>query len=335
MHLAIRADGGPNIGYGHLVRTGALAECALDTGDSVTYATRTPGNAREVCPEGVEVVGLDSGHGHAAFLEWLSEVCPDVVLTDSYDVDTEQQQSIVERVPRLGVVLDDTRFTIRADVLINGNVYAPDIDYEWLGPEPAWCLGTDYLLLRAEIRELAGEEPLFRETAERALITMGGSDIRNTTPQVVRAFDGTDLCVDVIVGPGFENRAAIDEAVAETEGEFDVVEDPPDLPERMFRADLAVSATGTTIYELLALGTPTIGLPQADNQEPIADALTERNAIVMPDGEDADSLRSTIDSLANDPKRRRSILETGRALVDGRGVERVYEILSGHSPGSR
>jgi hypothetical protein len=26
MHLAIRADGGPEIGYGHLVRSGALAE---------------------------------------------------------------------------------------------------------------------------------------------------------------------------------------------------------------------------------------------------------------------------------------------------------------------
>ena len=30
-HLAIRADGGPAIGYGHLVRSGALAEelCAM------------------------------------------------------------------------------------------------------------------------------------------------------------------------------------------------------------------------------------------------------------------------------------------------------------------
>ena len=54
MHLAIRSDGGPDIGYGHLVRTGALAERALEAGDRVTYATRTPGPAREVCPDGVE-----------------------------------------------------------------------------------------------------------------------------------------------------------------------------------------------------------------------------------------------------------------------------------------
>ena len=28
MHVVIRADGGPDIGYGHLVRTGALARCS-------------------------------------------------------------------------------------------------------------------------------------------------------------------------------------------------------------------------------------------------------------------------------------------------------------------
>jgi len=128
---------------------------------------------------------------------------------------------------------------------------------------------------------------------------MGGSDVRNTTPQIVRAFDGTDLRVDVVVGPGFENRAAIDHAVVETTGEFDVIRNPPDLSKRMFNADLAVSATGDTIYELLALGTPTIGLPQADNQKPVADALGDLGAIVTPQNE----LSGVIRSLINNPKR--------------------------------
>ena len=47
-----------------------------------------------------------------------------------------------------------------------------------------------------------------------------------------------------------------------------VVRDPPDLPERMFQADFAVTTASTTTYELLALGTPIISIPVADNQEP-------------------------------------------------------------------
>ena len=328
MHVAIRADGGPSIGYGHLVRTGALADRVIDGGGRVTYTTRTPRAARTVVPDSAEVVGLAEEEERASFLEWLSVHEPEVVLTDSYEVDTEYQRDIARQVPRLAVVLDDARFTVRADVLINGNVTASGYDYSWVGPEPSWCLGTDFLLLRENIRTLASEDRPFEERPERALITMGGSDIQGATPGVVRAFDGTSLRVDVIVGPGFDNRAEIDRAVAESDAEFDVVENPGDLARRMFDADLAVSATGSTIYELLALGTPTIGLPQADNQEPIAETLDARGSLLTVDGETED-LDEVVQSLVDDPGMRRDLKERGESLVDCQGVDRVYGVVTG------
>jgi spore coat polysaccharide biosynthesis predicted glycosyltransferase SpsG len=157
---------------------------------------------------------------------------------------------------------------------------------------------------------------------------MGGSDIRGTTPTIVRAFDGLGLEVDVIIGPGFDNGDAIERAVRETDANFDVVEDPNDLPERMFEADFAVSATGTTIYELLALGTPTIGLPQADNQEPIAKELAEREAIETADGSTSSKVHATIEMLSTSPKRRRELRDRGTSLLDASGAERVYDVLT-------
>jgi len=323
MRLAIRADGGPNIGFGHLSRSGALAEEFLARGHTVTVATTTPQPALEVFPDGIRTVELQSRSDPEPFVDWLETATADVVLTDAYPVDTEYQRAIRERVP-LAVLQDDARHAICSDLFVNGNLYAPDLDYEFAGQKPEMCLGTEYVLLRSEIRDLSDNDPPWQEKPERAIVTMGGSDIGGTTPRVVRAFHGTELQVDVIVGPGFENRNAIEQAVVETNGKFDVIEDPDDLPERMFRADIAVSATGSTIYELLALGTPTIGLPQADNQEPIANAFRERNAIVTLDGEGRDCLQSEIMALANDPEQRRTLRETGTSLIDGQGVERVY-----------
>jgi spore coat polysaccharide biosynthesis predicted glycosyltransferase SpsG len=95
----------------------------------------------------------------------------------------------------------------------------------------------------------------------------------------------------------------------------------------MDKADLAVSATGTTVSELLATDTPTIGIPQVANQEPIATALAQRDAIVRVDRNDSAALRSSAAALVGDVERRYSLVETCRTLVDGRGAKRIFETI--------
>jgi spore coat polysaccharide biosynthesis predicted glycosyltransferase SpsG len=330
MHLVIRADGGPDIGYGHLVRTSALAELALEHGHDVTCATTTPEVARSVYPDRVAILPLPVERERQVLIDWIENERPDAALTDSYEIDSGHQRSLRETVPCLCVVLDDTRHTVCADILVNGNVYAPNLEYEYEGDEPEWCIGLDYLLLREEIRTFAQQSPPWRDPPERALVTMGGSDIRGTTPEVLPTFGGTDLTVDVIIGPGFdqENERDIERVAQETEADFRLLRDPSDLVDRMFQADLAVSATGTTSYELLALGTPTVGIPQVDNQIPVAKGLSERGVIIHQPLEQIDELHSTINQLCIGSESRRSLQNRSRSLIDGHGTRRVYEVLN-------
>jgi spore coat polysaccharide biosynthesis predicted glycosyltransferase SpsG len=169
VHLVIRADGGPEIGYGHLVRTGALAELALERGHSITCVTTTPKAAHSVYSENTSILSLQPENERDEFLEWISTERPDAVLTDSYAIGTPYQRSLRNVSSRLGVVLDDTRHTVCADILINGNVYAPTLEYEYQGNEPDWCLGLDYLLLREKIRTLAQESPPKRHPQKKVL----------------------------------------------------------------------------------------------------------------------------------------------------------------------
>jgi UDP-2,4-diacetamido-2,4,6-trideoxy-beta-L-altropyranose hydrolase len=330
MEIVIRVDGGPKIGYGHLVRTGALARMVIERGHDVRCATTTPEVARSVYPNGADVLTLDDTTERQQFPGWIEEEQPDMVLTDSYEIDTAYQRSLRAVAPRLGVVLDDTRHGVCADMLVNGNVYATELNYDYEGIEPEWYLGLDYLLLREAIRTRAQREPPWRDQPERALLTMGGSDIRGTTPKVIPAFDGTDLTVDVIVGPGVDESTEqeIQQAIATTDADLRPTRDPPDLAERIFQADMAVSATGSTSYELLALGTPTIGIPQADNQVPIAETLADRGSMVhLPSPQLAD-LGDAVERLIEETEHRRALRKTGRRLVDGNGVKRVYQALA-------
>jgi len=321
-HLAIRADGSPEIGYGHLVRTGALTQRFLENGHRVTYLTRTPSGVSDVCPNEVGIYRLGEDEIEDA-LAWLDENEPETLLTDSYNVDTEYQRKMRESVTTLATVTDDTRFTLCCDVNINGNVYTPELNYDWIDEKPEMLLGTDYLLMREEFQRLADETPPWRDPPEKALVTFGGSDINDMTPDAVRAFDGFDLEVDVIIGPGFENEDEIEDAAAATDAEFNLVRDPDDLPRRMFEADFAVSATGSSIYELLATGTPVIGIPQAENQRLITDGLG--NTILE---SSVAEINNHISELVENPDERRRLREEGRQLVDAQGAKRVYKKLS-------
>ena len=329
MHLAIRADGGPGIGYGHLVRTSALATEVLRRGHSVTYATTTPGPVTEVCPSDTETVDLPSRTDASPLVDWLDgEV--NVALIDSYLADEEYQRAVKD-VVSLALVSDDTRHPICADVVINGNLYAPDLDYDVLGDEPTWCLGPEYLLLRDPITQLAARDPPWRDDPERAIVTMGGSDMAELTPTVLQAFDGFNIQVDAIVGPGFseDQERAIRDAAIEVSATVRVARDPDDLAERMFEADFAVSTASSTTYELLALGTPIVSRPIVDSQEPIAAALRERDAATVlghDDGEDA--FRRAIEAYVTGATLRRERRELGRDLVDGQGTERIADIIA-------
>jgi spore coat polysaccharide biosynthesis predicted glycosyltransferase SpsG len=330
MYVVVRADGGPEIGYGHLVRTGALASKLLDRGHKVTYATATPKHVREVCPAGVDMLTIPSRKDPEPVRAFIRGHA-DATVVDSYLADGTYQKRLKD-VSSLVVIADDTRHQVAADVLVNGNLYAPDLEHDVIGSEPEWCLGPEYLLLRQAITEYASMDPPWRETPTRAIITMGGSDIAELTPTVIRGFDGFDLRVDAIVGPGFtaEQESEIEETAGDVSADVHVVRDPDDLPERMFQSDFSVTTASTTTYELLALGTPIVNFPVVDNQRLIADALREHDAAtVLNDTPDVDSFLDGIGDYVNDPPLRRTRREIGRNLVDGQGVNRVYrEVLS-------
>jgi UDP-2,4-diacetamido-2,4,6-trideoxy-beta-L-altropyranose hydrolase len=327
VHLAIRADGGPDIGYGHLIRTSALASEAVSRGHRVTYATTTPAAVADSCPDSTSMTTLPARGDPDPFVDWLRRDDPDAVYADAYPVDTAYQRAVRERVP-LVVAGDDDRHTLCADAFVNGNIYAAEIEYDYVGSEPAWYLGTEYLLLRDVVTRLTDRPPSRSETAQEILVTMGGSDVLGRTPAVIRALEGLDATVTVVIGPGFSNGDEIRRASASADIDCTAVEAPPDLPKRMYDADLAITACGSTSYELLALGTPFVAIVQAPNQRAIANALDERGlACVLPMDATGEDLRDATATLLGDPERRHRYREHGRQAIPGTGPKNVCDAV--------
>jgi len=325
--IFVRADGGPDIGYGHLVRTGALAERLLDRGHAVTYVTTTPAGVEAVCPADCKVVEIASRDDPDALAERIE--IADAVLVDSYRADAEYQRLIRDEAP-LAVIVDDDKIEICADLLVNGNLHARDLEYNVTEARPDCCLGPQYLPLRSSITRLAESDPPWRDPPERALVTMGGSDTARLTPAALRAFKRVDVRVDAVVGPGFsdEQEAEMSAVIDEVSINASMIKDPPDLARRMFDADFAVCTASSTSYELMALGTPIVACPVADNQDPIAAAITDRGiGQTIARGERTEAICRAVVRYANDETCRRRHRRRGRELVDGQGSERVCDEL--------
>jgi spore coat polysaccharide biosynthesis predicted glycosyltransferase SpsG len=101
-------------------------------------------------------------------------------------------------------------------------------------------------------------------------------------------------------------------------------EAPPELAPLMAAADLAVCAGGQTTYELAAMGLPAVALCIADNQRINLDALAQVPTLLL---SDAAALSSTVRALAADRTQQQRLSQRGRALVDGRGADRVAAAL--------
>jgi spore coat polysaccharide biosynthesis predicted glycosyltransferase SpsG len=105
---------------------------------------------------------------------------------------------------------------------------------------------------------------------------------------------------------------------------LEVVRDPADVPAVFDRADAAISAAGSTTWELLCLGIPTAIIPVAENQRLIVKTVTAREAALVIDG--PDGIDDAIAQLTSARTRAR-LNGFGLETVDGLGAWRVLEAL--------
>jgi spore coat polysaccharide biosynthesis predicted glycosyltransferase SpsG len=167
------------------------------------------------------------------------------------------------------------------------------------------------------------------------LVTMGGGDGDNVTLRAMQEADAldADFALDVILGPAFPHGESVLGAARGARHPVTVHRDPPDLVDLMARATVALSAAGSTCWELAHLGIPAVLFVLADNQEGNATGLAAAGfAVALGAASRAGlgpPLRETLAALLADPARRERMAAVGRRLVDGDGAVRVAAEVMG------
>jgi len=334
--VVVRADADAEIGIGHLMRCSALAEELLTRGAPVDLLVRPLSDRlrEHVSGRGVGVRHLAEPAGGEADLRCTIALADRLgaawVVVDGYRFDARYQAALTAAGLRVLWIDDDAHAaSYTAEVIVNQNLHARPEMYRRLPPGTRLLLGPRYALLRPEFRRRR-EPPDRTSLPRRILVSAGGGDAGALIPTILEGIAGLDrdpIEVTIVAGPHASTsllRAAADRLAPRAR----VLPFVEDMTAVMAGCDLAVSAAGSTVWELLALGVPSMLVELADNQAWTAAELDRRGAAVSlgPHHElTASAVTGALRDLWNDPPRLERMRRAGSTIVDARGAERVAD----------
>jgi UDP-2,4-diacetamido-2,4,6-trideoxy-beta-L-altropyranose hydrolase len=258
----------------------------------------------------------------------------DWLVVDHYALDA-RWESRVRSLARRIMVIDDLADRPHAcDLLLDQNLFT-DLQGRYKRRIPQSCrtlLGPKYALLRPEFTRQREWQRDRTRGVHRILIAFGGVDTTNETLKAIQAVDAlgrTDIEVDVVIGAGNPHREDLTRQLAERPS-FQLHVQTDQMAELMAKADVAIGAGGVATWERCAVGLPAIAWAIADNQQPVIEAVAETGAVLMPDqtgGATRGCIEQHLFSLLNSRYLRAVMSRAGLSICDGRGVQRVAQVM--------
>lgn len=270
----IRADANSQIATGHVMRCMAIADALQKEGYRCIFVMADREGEALVKSRGYQVHCLDSVWNQMdsetdKMTALIRERQIDMILIDSYFV-TEDYLRRISALTKVYYIDDLDRFLYPVDTVLNSCIYADQFHYEEryraAGLATRFLLGCEYAPLREEFSDLSYS---VRERAENILITTGGTDHYNVAgklaAKIVQAEGFRDMTIHIIAGAYNENKNWLRE-LAGRYSRIVLHENVTEMAKLMVSCDIAITAGGTTTYELCACGIPSIAVALADNQ---------------------------------------------------------------------
>jgi len=213
------------------------------------------------------------------------------------------------------------------DVVITPYIGAEDHSHD--GSRGYWhWAGPSYFIFAPEYTSEDWQREV-RCTAERLLVTMGGSDPYGLTLIVLDALKllATNVHCRIVIGSGFSNDLKLKARKKCLSLPFcEIIDAPPNLVKHLKWAEMAISASGLTKYEMALAGVPSL---QISFNRKIAEttAAYEKEGFYRDLGlyteRTPQEIAVEVDVLARNSEIRKNMIKRGQALFDESGVKRL------------
>lgn len=278
-----RADSNNIIAGGHIMRCMAIAKAMIDSGEKICFLVADENPVPVLSENGLNYFVL-----HSDWQDLLTDVEQvitllkkennPILLIDTYSISKDYVEKLkpFARVVYLGSKLVPLG---NLDLLVN---YSTDIDYDFYNrnysEKTELLLGPAYAPLREEFKNAV---KIYNNTIKHILLTTGNTDgnhmVSDVLDLLVPFIEDTEIVIDTIIGRLYDDKESLLKNYNDQHVCFH--ENVKSMSSLMRKCDLAISANGTTIYELAAIGLPTITFAMVPEQVRSAETLSELGVV--------------------------------------------------------
>lgn len=345
MNVCFIAHGDADRGMGHVMRCIALAEALESIGVESFFISEGERAQKIIKGKGFQVIPIKTKlvaprnsmfwYGDKKELNKEIEIVEKILsvnnrinltIIDTYNVSNQYFRMIKQYSDLVCYVDDLNAFNYDVDIILNGTLGAYNLDYQWF--EKMLLKGLNYLLLRKEFWNIP--QIVINKKIKNVLITTGGADPDNMTNKIIEAIYDEHLQetnIHLMIGSGFNNISFLQNKWGE-KGNVKIHLFPNRIAPLMLKCDLAVSAGGTTVYELGVCQVPTIAFVYAKNQEGHIRKLYEQGLIeyVGPSSNwNKEVFKTKYKELSMNFDKREKMARKFRTLVTGNGAINAAE----------
>ncbi len=368
--IFVRADGNKIIGLGHVMRCLSIADAALKEGIKVQFLVADDCVAGLIMDRGynVYILGTDykNMESEIPLIEKILEETTEsrqikpLCLVDSYQM-TESYLKQLSKYMKVAVMDDLFAMDYPVDLVINYNIYGDLLlEKETAYPDRKHLTGVSFAPLREQFiqkrdelifeqvkYEKSGEEQKRKADLEKhqdfqILISTGGSDPYSLAEKIAKALiqsniNGSEtesqtrpIHLHIVCGALNPNKEALLALEKEYQEQISVHIDVKDMAGLMSQCDMAITAAGSTVYELSTLGIPFVLYYFVENQKLIAEHAKKILGVTNagdfskePENQVMGRILEETKHLYEDVEDRKKLSMRLSKLVDGRGADRI------------
>ncbi len=344
-NIFFRTDGNTEIATGHIMRCLTIARACKKKCASVKFVVSDTesvsllqerflcdeefqicclhSNYRKMTVEVPALVSLLEAEGNGNAKPWL--------FIDSYFA-TPAYFDMLSPYCRTAYLDDLRSFDCNVDLVVN---YDTDRECAFYQNAADRLLGIQYAPLREQFQNPVYE---VRPEVKNILLSTGGTDPYGMAEKILDAVSEIPLLQTIhyhIITAETNARYNVLKAMSDKNPRIRIHKGVADMASLMASCDLAVSAGGTTLYELCAVGVPTVSFLMADNQRTAVETFSVKGLISCAGdvrnnaaGKEAvEQITDFMTRMSQNIDSRKKSSHAMRAFLDGCGAAKIADRL--------